>query len=221
MLCTGDGIPMKKDRKSHNRLSDLKKKFQAILAHEHTLARSVAATVIRPKPLSVWEVLIPIIFILMFMKSREEREVFVQNLMFTKKKALEAAFEMIRDQRSIEEMMTRIDEHTQELMAATPDGIYSDLIRREQIKEIRFLIDHYSRLLTADGTDFKTLLINTYPTVSGYRRFLKRLGEMEARVTAAARETLGPRTDTQTLARIETAVDRTRLREAEEIYSSG
>ena len=47
---------------------DLKKKFNAILSHEQSRARSVAAAVIRPKPLSVWEVLIPIIFIPWFVE---------------------------------------------------------------------------------------------------------------------------------------------------------
>ena len=212
---------MKKDRKGTGRPLDLKKKFNAILAHEHHLARSVAAAVIRTKQLSVWEVLIPIIFILMFMKSREEREVFVQNLMFTKKMALEAAFEMIRDGRSIEEVVARIDEQTQELVTKAPDGIYSEQIRREQLKEMRLLIDHYVRLLKAEGADFKTLLTSVYPTFTGYSRFLKQLAAAEAQVTAAATQTLGSRTDTRTLAKIETAVDGLRRREAKEIYASG
>ena len=131
--------------------SDLKKKFGVILTHEQSLARSVAVSVIRPKPLSVWEVLIPIIFIMMFMKSREEREVFIQNLMFTKKMALEAALKMTRDQQSLEEAMAPVEEQTQELVATTPDDIYSEQIRQEQLKEVRLLIDHYSRLLRAEG----------------------------------------------------------------------
>lgn len=201
--------------------SDLKKKYNAILLHEQSMARSVAATVIRPKPLSVWEVLIPIIFILMFMKSREEREVFIQNLMFTKKMALEAAFEMIRDQRSTEEVMAPVEEQTRELVANAPDGIYSDHIRQEQLREVRLLIDHYCRLLNAEGKEFRSLLLSAYPTHSGYSRFLKQLEEAEAQVNAAARQTLGSRADTRTLVRIENAVNSMRAKEAEEIYTSG
>ena len=201
--------------------SDLKKKLGVILTHEQSLARSVAVSVIRPKPLSVWEVLIPIIFIMMFMKSREEREVFIQNLMFTKKMALEAALEMTRDQQSVEEVMAPIEEQTRELVAATPDSIYSDQIRQEQLNEVRLLIDHYSRLLNAEGKDFRSLLLSAYPTHSGYARFLKQLEAAEAQVTAAARRTLGAQTDTGTLARIETAVNSIRIKEAKEFYTSG
>lgn len=211
----------KRGRKENVLPLDLKKKFGTILSHEQSLARSVAATVIRPKPLSVWEVLIPIIFILMFMKSRQERDVFVQNLMFTKKLALEAAFEMTRDERSTEQVMAPIEEQTKELVATTPDGIYSDQIRREQLKEIRLLIDHYCRLLKAEGADIQTLITGAYPTFTGYSRFLEQLGAAEAQVTAAAKQTLGAETDTRTLAKIETAVNGMRSREAEKIYASG
>ena len=151
---------------------DLKQKFDAVLNREKSFANSVAAAVIRPKPLSVWEVLIPVIFILGFMKSRQEREVFSQNLMFTKNMALEAAYKMVRDGRAVEEVMADIDERTRELVATAPDGIYSEQIRREQFKEIRLLIDHYSRLLNADGADFKALVTAAYPTFSGDSRFL-------------------------------------------------
>lgn len=212
---------MKKHRKGSDLPSDLKKKFNVILSHEQMSARSVAAAVIRPKPLSVWEVLIPIIFILMFMKTREEREVFVQNLMFTKKLALEAAFEWIRDQRSIDEVMVSIEKQTQELVATAPDGIYSEQIRREQLKEARLLIEHYGRLLAADGADFKTLVSSVYPSLADYSDFTEKLRIAEARVTAAARRTLGSRTDTRTLARIETALNSMRNKQAQDIYSSG
>lgn len=200
---------------------NVKKKFSVILAHEQSLARSVAATVIRPKPLSVWEVLIPIIFILMFMKSREEREVFVQNLMFTKKMALEAAMQIIRDRRSVEEVMIPIEEQTRELLSTAPDGLYSEQIRREQLKEVRLLVDHYCRLLNAEGQDFKSLAANAYPTFDSYSRFLQQLGATEAQVTAAARRTLGSRTDTQSLAKMESTVNSLRIKEAKEIYTSG
>ena len=48
----------------------LKEKFDIILARERRMAKSVAMQTIKPKPLSVWEVLIPIIFIFGYMKSK-------------------------------------------------------------------------------------------------------------------------------------------------------
>jgi hypothetical protein len=198
---------------------DLKQKLDTIFSREKSRASSVAATVIRPKPLSVWEVLIPVIFILGFMKSRQERDLFAQNLMFTKKMALEAAYKMVRDQRPIEEVMARVDEQMRELVATAPEGIYSEQIRREQLKEIRLLTDHYRLLLDAEGADFNALIAGAYPTFTGYCRFLKELAAAEAQVSAAAIQTLGARADTGTLAKIETALNDLRNREAKQIYA--
>ena len=110
----------------------LKKKFDIIFAREKRLANSVALQAIQPKPFSVWEVLIPIIFVLGFMRSREQREVFAQNLMFTKKMALEAAFEMLKNGQAKEAAMQRIAVETQSLLSTIPSGVYSDAIRQNQ-----------------------------------------------------------------------------------------
>ena len=202
-------------------LVDIKQKFDAILAREKTIARSVAAAVIRSKPLSVWEVLIPVIFILMFMKVRQEREVFSQNLMFTKKMSLEAAYKMVRNQQPLEAVLTPIEQQTRELVTSAPEGIYSEQIRREQLKEIRILIAHYCRLLNAEGADVNSLITGAYPNAAAYESFLRQLSDAEAQVSAAARRTLGSRADTRTLARIETALSGIRRKEVEEIFASG
>ena len=47
---------------------------------------------------------------------------------------------------------------TKELLTSIPGGIYSDDIRRRQLKEIDLLIDHYSKLLNAEGRDYASLV---------------------------------------------------------------
>ncbi len=58
------------------------------------MAQGLAFSLIRPKPLTVWEIMIPVIFILNYVKMKHSREIFIQNQMFTKKMALDAALEM-------------------------------------------------------------------------------------------------------------------------------
>ena len=132
---------------------DLKKKYNIILSRETTIARSVALAVIKPRPFSVWEVLIPIIFIFGYMKSKENREVFAQNVLFTKTVALQAAFDMLKKDLSRDAAMERVRSKTKDMIASIPEGIYSNEIRREQLKEIDLLVDHYCRLLNSDGDD--------------------------------------------------------------------
>ena len=200
--------------------SELKKKFKTILAHEQTQANAVALKATQSKPLSVWEVLIPVVFILAYMKSKERRQLFAQNLLFTKKAALEAARDMMIQSQTKGAALMRIDLQTKQLLDAVPAGMYSDAIRREQLREIEFLIDHYLKLLRADGQDYCALVLSAYPQRKDYLDFQQALSALEELVSQAARRTLGEQTDTAMLGRIESATEELRSAEIQKIFDS-
>ena len=201
-------------------ISDLKKKFEMILAHETATARSVALSAIQPKPFSVWEVLIPIIFIFGYMKSKETREVFAQNVLFTKKMAMQAAFDMLKKGQSRESVMDRIRSKTREMISEIPGGIYSAEIRREQLKEIDLLVDHYCRLLNSEGEDYDSLVFNAYRTPQRLTDFFEQLQKAEESVGRAAHNTLGSNADTPTLDRMNAALRNIRLKFTEKIFNT-
>jgi hypothetical protein len=201
-------------------ISDLKKKYDMILSHETTIARSVALAVIQPKPLSVWEVVIPILFIFGYMKSKETREIFAQNVLFTKKMAMQAAFDMLKKGQTREFVMERIRSKTREMIASIPGGIYSAEIRREQLKEIDLLIDHYCKLLNSEGDSYDSLVFNAYRTSHGLAGFFKQLQEAEEGAARAARDTLGGNADTRTLERMKAVTRDSRIKETEKIFGS-
>jgi hypothetical protein len=201
-------------------ISDLKKKYKMILSYETETARSVALAVIRPKPFSVWEVLIPIIFIFGYMKSKETREVFAQNVLFTKKLAMQAAFDMLKKDKTRESVMEQIRSKTREMIAAIPGGIYSAEIRRQQLKEIDLLVDHYCRLLNSEGGDYDSLVFNAYRTPRRLADFFERLQKAEESVGRAARNTLGGNADTPTLDSMNAALRNIRLKFTEKIFNT-
>ncbi|MEJ2728681.1 MAG: NF038143 family protein [Deltaproteobacteria bacterium] len=174
----------------------------------------------RPKPFSVWEVLIPIIFIFGYMKSKETREVFAQNVLFTKKLALQAAFDMLKKGQTRESVMQRIRSTTREMIAEIPGGIYSAEIRREQLKEIDLLVDHYHRLLNSEGDDYDSLVFNAYRTPQRLADFFERLQKAEERVGRAAQSTLGANADTATLDRMNAALRDIRYKFTEKIFDT-
>jgi hypothetical protein len=57
----------------------LRKKFNHIYNFERSIGNSVALRVIKGQPIGVWEFLIPVVFILHFMRNKQSREVFIQN----------------------------------------------------------------------------------------------------------------------------------------------
>jgi len=199
--------------------SGLKKKFDIILSREQRMARAIAHKAIRPKPLSVWEVMVPVIFIMGYMRAKADREVFSQNMLFTKKMALQAAFDMIRRDTPKADALMKIEHNTKDLVSSVPDGIYSEEIRREQLKEIELLVDHYCRLIQAQGRDYAALVVHAYQSRDGYTRFNDQLAAAESAVTQAARRTLGHKTDEEMAAKIESAANRLRRQEIETIFN--
>lgn len=200
--------------------TELKKKFKTILSHEQSQASSIALRAIKLAPFSVWEVLIPIVFILSYMKSKERRQIFAQNLLFTKKMALEAAYDMMAKNQTKGAALMRIELQTKQLLTSLPEEMYSDDIRQEQLQEIEFLIDHYLKLLRADGKDYAALVLSVYPQREDYLNFQQALSELEKQVSRAASRALGAQTDAAMLSRIETATDELRSAEIKKIFDS-
>ena len=118
-------------------------KYENILAQENTVAKSVARSVIGESSVTVWDVLIPIIFVFNVLKFKRAREIFALNFLFTKKLALQGAFDMIKTGQSREDALAQIRNRTSEILASDKKGIYSIKIRQKQMREVELLLDHY------------------------------------------------------------------------------
>lgn len=193
-------------------------KHESILAHERSLAKAVTSAVIESKPLSVWEITIPILFITNFFRFKRSREIFTLNLLFTKKLALEAAFDMIKKGRGKEESMAWIKDKTRNILASDQKGIYSQKIRQKQLKEMELLLDHYRKLLEAEGKDYAAMTKNAYHTHESYTAFLGRLKRAEIEVNRVAQQTVKVSTAHDLVNKMEKAAERVRMARAEKIF---
>jgi len=173
---------------------------------------------VKPKPLGVWDFMIPVVFILNFLRLKQTRELFIQNFMFTKKLALDAALNIIKKGQTRESELARIEDKTKGILDADTDGIYSEEIRRSQMEEVDLLIDHYCKLFKTNGVDYSSLVINTYLDRRGYTAFFSKLIDTEKKVSNAAKQVLGEKADTAALSKIEAATDRVRRAEVEKIF---
>ncbi|UCG94462.1 MAG: NF038143 family protein, partial [Candidatus Aerophobus sp.] len=197
---------------------DLKRKYEHILSRERSLARTVTHAVVEPKPLSVWEVMIPIIFILNYLKFKQTREISAQNFLFTKKLALKAAYDMIKNVYSRKIVMSRIEEKTLSILTSEKSGIYSEDIRQKQLLEIDLLIDHYCRLFNAQGENYGALVRNAYQSKESYVAFMGQLKVSEKLVNLAAQQALGTEKAAEVVSRMEQATNRVRMAEATKIF---
>ena len=198
--------------------SSYKKKFTVIIDHEYAMAKSVAVSLIKPKPLTVWDIMIPVIFILNFVKLKHSREIFIQNQIYTKTLALEASRDRLKTSQSRQDAFEAVKKKTKDLLSSVADGIYSEKIRQAQLKEIDLLMDHYGRLFEAQGHDYPALIRNAYASRVNYAAFLSQLKNVEKDVMTAARKTLGARADLQAAGRIEELTEKARAAEIEKIF---
>ena len=200
--------------------SNLNVKYKKILSHERSWAISVARSVIKQRPISVWEVMIPILLVFLYAKSRTDKENFIQNLLFTKNLALEAAFDMIEKGLGKEKVISKIKDKTGDILASDTKGVYSQKIRLKQMKEIELLVGHYQRLLEAEGQDYDTMTKNAYQTLEKYTAFLDQLEQAEKEVYKAAQKTVKATTGSDLVSKMEKATERVRKARAEKIFET-
>ena len=193
-------------------------KVKNILSWERALAKAVASTILEFKPPSVWEIMIPILFLFNFFQYKRARETFSLNFLFTKKMALEAAFGMIDQGKGKEQAKAEVKEKTDKILAAEAKGIYSSKIRQKQMKEIDLLIDYYVRLLEADAKDFASMVKKSYGTRENYGCFLEQLSEVEKEVNRAAAQTVRTHSAAEIVSKMEAAVKAFRKAEVERIF---
>jgi plasmid maintenance system killer protein len=193
-------------------------KFENILSHERLLAKTVANAVIGQNQVAVWDVLIPIVFLFNFLRFKRAREIFALNFMFTKKLALQGALDMIRRGQSKEDALAQIKNKTNDILASDKEGVYSIKIRQRQMREIDLIIDHYYKLLNAEGKDYATMVKNTYKDREDYAAFIAQLEQVEEEVIRAATQTVKTSSASGIASKIEETTDRVRAAEIERIF---
>jgi len=166
-------------------------KYNSILAEERSLAKAVAEEVIGVNTVGVWDIVIPVFFVMNIIKSKRAKEGFILNLLFTKKLALEAAYNMIDKEITRDNALAAIDDKTSRVLSSDRKGVYSEKVRLRQMKEIALLLDHYSKLINADGKKYEIMVNNAYGTKKRYLEFLDQLKRAEKDVNYAALQTVG------------------------------
>lgn len=194
-------------------------KYEIILSEERQLAKAVARRVVKMPDVTVWAFMIPLIFLFNFLRYKRAIEAFVLNFLFTKKLALDAALDIMKKGQSRQDVIAHIDDKTADVLASDERGVYSEKIRRKQMNEINLLLDHYLKLLEAEGKNYESLVKTTYQTRDTYEAFLHELTRAEWAVNRAAIETVG-KTETayELISGMEKAAKEIRAEQAEKIF---
>jgi len=157
-------------------------KYDIILNAEQQFAREVTIGVLYLRPLSAWLYLIPGMFIIDFLRRGSAIRKYTETFMFPRKLALHAARDL-----SGGETRAAIDPHLETeikrwLAALQLDA--PDLVRAQK-ETVDLLIDHYVKLLHAEGESYDDLIQNAYSSRETFEIHLREMTAAENEVDRA------------------------------------
>ncbi len=143
-----------------------------------------------------------------------------KNILYTKRLAFEAAknFDQGKDQAW---EFRQIEIKTKDILNKEKKGYYTEKIRRRQLPEIEYLINHYQALFNSKQTTYSAMLNDIYPSKGQYLAHLSSLQKLEEDVIQAAISTMrkGTKKDRRKwFQKIEETTKQIRRAEANKIY---
>jgi len=157
-------------------------RYDIITHAEEQFAREVGLGVIYLRPLSVWHYLIPGMFIIDFLRRGSIIRKYTETFMFPRKLALEGARSL-----SAGETRAAIDSHLEGeiknwLTAHRLD--HQDLVKAQK-ETVDLLMDHYLRLLQAEGESYYDLIEHAYSSRENFEVHLQQIAAAENNVDRA------------------------------------
>jgi hypothetical protein len=157
-------------------------KYDIITGAEQQFAREVTLKVIYLKPPSAWYYLIPGMFIIDFLRRGSTIRKYTETFMFPRKLALEGARSLLAG-----ETRTALDSHLEGeikrwLIAHRLDS--QDLLQAQK-ETVDLLMDHYLKLLQAEGESYYELTEHAYASRENFETHLQQIAAAENKVDQA------------------------------------
>jgi hypothetical protein len=147
-----------------------------VIAQEEAFVQTLALQVLDRPKLSIWMILIPVIFVYFFyryQKFNSGRKVFCENYLISRKRALKEALEVIRTGRK------------PDINALAQQSSLPHQIRKKNAAVLKVLVDHYIDLMTAEGENFQELIRGAYKNKTNFLLFINQLNQAEKTLNSA------------------------------------
>ena len=187
---SGRTMPLLRDRgtpptndHARDEAAALEQKCEWILKREWAFAHRVALRLVDKPELSVWMILIPIIFLHFMHRAQKFKTglgAVTRELFVSREFALMLARESVTAGTEAPDPAERFP--------TGGDTAMSRQLRAAELHLARILIEHYRKLLQARGGSYAELVRDAYGDEDGYRGFLARLATADGNITACARQ---------------------------------
>lgn len=154
----------------------LDEKYEIIYSHEENFAYALAKRVVKKPEVSVWMILIPILFIHHAHKINQYKtgvKQFAGGILSSKKKALDKSYKEVS---TGEELNYGTDDYFPDVELKT---LHERALGQKQAKVIRIMESHYKALFNTEGESMTELLRKAYGGTGDYRHYLNRMYEAE------------------------------------------
>jgi hypothetical protein len=157
-------------------------KYDIIIDAERQFAREVTLGVIYLRPPSAWYYLIPGMFIIDFLRRGSIIRKYTETFMFPRRLALEAARSLLAGQ-----TRDSIDPHLESEIKnwLIEHRLDSRDLMGAQKETVGMLIDHYSKLLQAEGNSYYDLIQHAYSSRENFKAHLEHATAAENKVDQA------------------------------------
>ena len=160
-------------------------KYEMIIAFERQFAREVTLGVIVQRPLSVWHYLLPGMFIIDFLRRTSAISRYTKYFMFPRQLSVDAARHLLQGYDESAEK-SRIAAEIEKWLNSL--HLYSTRLAKAQQYAIDVLIDHYTKLLSAEGGSHLELIEDAYGSREAYEAYVLRLTSAETDIDQAILE---------------------------------
>ena len=150
-----------------------------ILMTEEKMAREVTLGVIVTRPLTVWHYIIPGMFIIDFLRRGSALRRYTEHFMFPRKLAIDTAQALAQGEDEAA-VFSHIESETRAWLNSL--DLYTPGLLNTQLAVIKLLIEHYGRLLKADGVSVYALIKAAYESRDNFQKHLDELTAAEAEV---------------------------------------
>jgi hypothetical protein len=186
-------------------------KHQIILEYEKLFADHLALRVLEKPKLSVWMILIPIIFLHYFhriQKFNSGRNAFAERYLSVRKRALDEAVDVIQT------------EKTPDIKGLARLSQLPEDVHEPNLKMFELLVSHYTDLMRSDGDTIESLVRSFYKTRTNYLLFVNQLNRVERKLNASLKPHLAESVEgiDEIVGRMESCSERLRRNHAETVF---
>ncbi|MGD8993404.1 MAG: NF038143 family protein [Desulfobacterales bacterium] len=196
--------------------------YRSIWKHEIRQADQIVDNLLEDQKVPVdWRIVLLPVYLYRLFKYRNNLRFTRKNMLYTKQLAFEAAKNIDQGKDQAWELR-QIEIKTHDVLNKEKKGFYTEKIRRRQLPEINYLINHYQTLFNSQQNNYSAIIKEIFPAKGQYLAHISSLQKLEEDVIQAVVSSMrkGTKTDRRRwFQKVRETTQKVRRDQADRIYT--